>query len=314
MDCERKRAVIPARERLRLRRNKTAMYRSRVFKVPPVPNKFITSLARELAVSFVRVRKWVLGMTKKTENPVSPRRWLLENALALLAALAIVFALRSCLFEAFKIPSGSMMPALLIGDHVLVNKFAYGLKLPFTELARSGPTFITHASLPRRGDVIVFVFPKDETLFYIKRVVGLPGETVEVRNKELLIDGKPVMRKKLMRNEADKILNGIGDSRYSAANLEVYNEEFAKNPVNSHIILIDKSNYLGDKYGPVVVPQDSVFVLGDNRDFSNDSRFWGFVPVRNIRGRATAIWLSLWVNFIDNQISLRTERMGKLLD
>lgn len=267
---------------------------------------------------------------KKSNPRLSPRRWLLENALALLVALVILFSVRSSLFEAFKIPSGSMMPALLVGDHVLVNKFAYGLKVPFSELAQKGPRFLTQVSLPERGDIIVFVFPRDETLFYIKRVIGLPGDTVEVQNKELWINGKQMRRKKLVRNEADAILNGIGDQRYSAANLEVYTEELLRtqkvlppltlpklilpHSILPHPILVDKSNYLGDKFGPVVVPPEAVFVLGDNRDFSNDSRFWGFVPLKNIRGRATAIWLSLFVNYPENQISLRMDRIGKRLE
>src|SRR3954453_8562351 len=110
-------------------------------------------------------------------------RWFFENFASLALALLIVFMIRSSVIEAFKIPSGSMIPTLLIGDHIFVNKFAYGFKIPFSDLVTDHPVYVYRRDPPKRGDVIVFMYPKDESFYYIKRVIGVPGDTVEIRNK-----------------------------------------------------------------------------------------------------------------------------------
>jgi signal peptidase I len=193
----------------------------------------------------------------------SRSKWLLENVASLALALLIVFTIRSSIVEAFKIPSGSMIPTLLTGDHIFVNKFAYGLKVPFSDLFSDQPTFLIHRDPPKRGDIIVFKYPKDERVYFIKRVIGTPGDTIELRDKTLLINSKPIERA----------------------------------PVT----------------GPVTVPANSLFVMGDNRDFSNDSRFWGFVPLKNVKGKAMVIWLSLWVSISDGQFIFRPDRIGTVL-
>jgi signal peptidase I len=238
------------------------------------------------------------------------KKWFMENVVSLGLALLIVFMIRSSIVEAFKIPSGSMIPTLLIGDHIFVNKFAYGYKIPFSDLVTQSPIYIAKREPPKRGDIIVFMYPKDESYYYIKRVIGIPGDTVEVRNKVLYINQKPVPRDLAPGPETEKLFKSLDDPRYSMTSMEMYTEHLDQ---VDHSILLDKHNYMGETHGPTLVPADSLFVMGDNRDFSNDSRFWGFVPMRNVKGKAMFIWLSLWVSFTDSQLIFRPERIGTVL-
>jgi signal peptidase I len=241
---------------------------------------------------------------------LSRRKWIIENVTSLGLALLLVFMIRSSVIEAFKIPSGSMIPTLLIGDHIFVNKFAYGFKIPFSDLFTSSPIYVVKRDPPKRGDIIVFMYPKDESFYYIKRVVGIPGDTIEIKNKVLHINGQAVSREPLGAGDADKVFQSLDDPRYSRNNLELYKEHLDS---ADHVIMLDKNNFLGDSEGPRTVPADSLFVMGDNRDFSNDSRFWGFVPMRNVKGKAIVIWLSLWVSFSDSQLIFRPSRIGTVL-
>jgi signal peptidase I len=237
----------------------------------------------------------------------SRRQWIIENVTSLGLALLLVFMIRSSVIEAFKIPSGSMIPSLLVGDHIFVNKFAYGIKIPFSDLV-TDPIYVVKRAPPKRGDIIVFMYPKDESIYYIKRVIGIAGDKVEIRNKNLYINDQTVNRDPLSPADAEKILLALDDSKYSHTSLELYRERLDQ---ADHTIMLDKNNYLGDSYGPITVPADHLFVMGDNRDFSNDSRFWGFVPMKNVKGRAVIIWLSLW--FSDNQLTFRPSRIGTVL-
>lgn len=171
----------------------------------------------------------------------------------LVIAIILALFIRTFVVQAFKIPSGSMIPTLLIGDHILVNKFIYGVKLPFTDLV------VVPVSRPERGDVIVFRFPKDESKDFIKRVVGIPGDKIEVRDKVLYVNG-------IEQSEA----------------FTNYGADVVPSPMMS-----DR-----DTFGPVNVPEDSYFVMGDNRDHSLDSRFWGFVDFSKIKGEAFLIYWS----------------------
>jgi signal peptidase I len=240
----------------------------------------------------------------------SRRQWIIENVTSLGLALLIVFMIRSSVVEAFKIPSGSMIPTLLIGDHIFVNKFAYGFKIPFSDIVTDHPVYVVKRDPPQHGDIIVFMYPKDESIYYIKRVIGLPGDKIEVRNKVLYLNDKQVPRELVQGPAADKIFHSLDEPKYSASNLDLYTEHLDH---VDHPILLDKNNFMGESYGPVTVPPDSLFVMGDNRDFSNDSRFWGFVPMRNVKGRAFVIWLSLWMSFSDGQFMFRPDRIGTVL-
>ncbi|OFZ20227.1 MAG: signal peptidase I [Bdellovibrionales bacterium GWB1_55_8] len=235
---------------------------------------------------------------------------MIENVLSLGFALLIVFMIRSSVVEAFKIPSGSMIPTLLIGDHIFVNKFAYGFKVPFSDLATDRPIYVVDRAPPKRGDIIVFRYPKDESFYYIKRVIGVPGDRLEIREKSLYVNDQLVKRDVVVGPESDKIFKSLDDPRYSPSNLDLYVEHIDG---TDHLMMLDKNSFMGESHGPVTVPADSLFVMGDNRDFSNDSRFWGYVPYKNVKGKAIVIWLSLWVSFSDSQFVFRPDRIGTLL-
>lgn len=244
-------------------------------------------------------------------NPKSQRtRWLIENITSLGMALFIVFMIRSSVVEAFKIPSGSMIPTLLIGDHIFVNKFAYGFKIPFSDIVTDHPIYIVKREPPKRGDIIVFKYPRDESFYFIKRVIGVPGDTIEIRNKVLYINNKMIPRDLVNGSESENVFKKLDDPKYNSGNLDLYTEHLDS---ADHPILVDKNNYVGEMTEPVTVPPDSLFVMGDNRDFSNDSRFWGFVPMKNVKGKAMVIWLSLWINLSDGQFIFRPDRTGTVL-
>ena len=170
------------------------------------------------------------------------------------AAIAILLALfiRAFVVQAFKIPSGSMEPTLLVGDHILVNKFIYGIKIPYLQA-----TLIPICD-PGPGDIIVFIYPEDKSKDFIKRVIGIPGDKIQMQGKQVLVNGLPF------------------DDKYG-----FYDE---------------KTGGSSRSFGPVVVPKDHYFVMGDNRDHSLDSRFWGFVPSTAIKGKAFIIYWS-WPNW-----------------
>ncbi len=188
--------------------------------------------------------------------------------------LLVVLVLRSFLIEPFRIPSGSMEPTLYPGDFILVNKFSYGVHLPLLG------TKVLEVGEPERGDVIVFRYPRDPSLDYIKRVVGLPGDEIKILGQKLWVNGEPVIQKDL------GLYHGQ-DSRLEEKQATVRNESLGD---IEHIIAI--SNPEGHFRGTVHVPEGHYFAMGDNRDNSSDSRVWGFVPEENLVGRAFMIWMS----------------------
>jgi signal peptidase I len=221
-----------------------------------------------------------------------------------------VLIFRSVLFEPFKIPSGSMIPTLLIGDFILVNKFSYGLKVPFSDWF-TDPVYVTGPSLPERGDVIVFKYPKDTNLNYIKRVIGLPGDTVEVIDKVVYVNNKPIETEEI---EGKEIIEDM-DEKYKS-----YQFKFLKTKTGekTHISQVDTGNDYFANYYKFTVPKDNYFVMGDNRDFSADSRRWGTVPFSHIKGRAIMVWFSLsvpWPWSEDEQESwkFRPLRIGTII-
>jgi signal peptidase I len=194
------------------------------------------------------------------------REWIEAIVIAVILALTI----RTFVVQAFKIPSGSMETTLLVGDHLLVNKFIYGIKIPFTS------TRILTFKKPQRGDIIVFIYPEDRKKDFIKRVVGVEGDSVEIINKKVYVNGSQ------------------------------FNNPLA---TNSDDIIIPRGIQPRDNYGPVVVPRASLFVMGDNRDHSYDSRYWGFVKLEDVKGKAFIIYWS-WDRLESN---LRWERIGNLI-
>jgi signal peptidase I len=212
----------------------------------------------------------------------------------LIAAVVALF-IRQFIVEAFKIPSGSMIPTLTIGDHLLVNKFVYGPRIPFTD------SRIFTWKEPKRGDIIVFKYPENETKNFIKRVVGLPGDKIEIKNGKLFISDQPVPVTDRGVYEGDD--QGVSSPYYPKPRLL---EEQLGTVKHRILYLHDQSGY---DYGPVLVPKDSVFVMGDNRDNSQDSRVWGFVNFNKILGKALIIYWS-WDG--DGRW-LRWERIGNLI-
>ncbi len=209
------------------------------------------------------------SVTKKEEK-TKKKSGLRENIEAIIVAVILALFIRTFVVQAFKIPSGSMKETLKIGDHILVNKFLYGVKLPFIQKT------IIPVSEPDRGDIIVFEFPEDPDKDFIKRVVALEGDTVEVRNKKVYVNGKKVEGVHAIHTDPHTI-PGVMQPR--------------------------------DNFGPVTVPKDALFVMGDNRDHSYDSRFWGFVDLKAVKGKAFIIYWS-WDR---DEFGVRWSRIGKLL-
>jgi len=198
---------------------------------------------------------------------------------AICVAVVLALFIRTFVVQAFKIPSGSMLPTLLIGDHLLVNKFIYGIRVPFTG------KILVPIKTPDHGDVVVFRFPKDRSIDYIKRVVGTPGDTVEIKAKKVFINGKPI------------------DDKHAY--------------VSSTAVLNAKASPR-DNFGPIQVPEDRIFVMGDNRDNSYDSRFWGFVDQRDVLGKAFILYWSWDIKkplfSYERFSSIRLGRLANLID
>lgn len=208
---------------------------------------------------------------------------LVEYARSFFPVILVVLILRSFLVEPFRIPSGSMMPTLLKGDFILVNKFAYGIRLPVVD------SKILEIDEPERGDVIVFRYPEDPSIDYIKRVVGLPGDTISYFGKQLYINGELAPQTRLgpyTTTGEGRHMIGADRRREQLGDVE-------------HDILVMQGRR--SQEGEYVVPEGHYFVMGDNRDNSRDSRVWGFVPDENLVGKAFMIWMS-W-DGVNNAVS-----------
>ncbi len=226
-------------------------------------------------------------------------------AIAILVALTIRWAF----MEAYVIPSGSMLPTLLVNDHIFVNKMVYGVRVPFTEkwLYKSGD--------PQRGEVIVFKYPENEKIFYIKRVVGVPGDRIFYENGKLYINDKLVQRGEPtdLKDEFNWLRDKDLPQFLSKKDLAHWQEQLGEQKYSTLLI----KNSPARTFGPYQVPQDSYFVMGDNRDNSKDSRLWSpdktFVPRDNLIGRAMFVWLSCdetlpVVTFLCNPLTVRVKR------
>ena len=213
--------------------------------------------------------------------------WLNKQGKSFLPILLIVLFLRSFLAEPFRIPSGSMLPTLLIGDYILVNKYEYGIRLPITK------TKIFNLSEPKRGDVIVFRYPGNEDINFIKRVIGIPGDKIKYHNKQLYVNGVEYKKRK---QETHEYLSDFGRQE-----LEIFTENDNQKIYN---ILNDNMSPINDN--EFFVPENKYFVMGDNRDHSSDSRYWGFVPEKNLVGEAFLIWM----NFNSKNFSMKYNRIG----
>ena len=210
---------------------------------------------------------------KKITDKMKKKSTLREYAEALAIAILLALFIRTFVVQAFKIPSGSMKPTLLIGDHLLVNKFIYGIRIPVID------RFIIQFRKPMRGDIVVFKYPKDESKDYIKRVIGIEGDTIEIKRERLYINGE------IIKTEYAGKYND--ESMFQA---DKYEEFLGRG--KQYYILNDPNRYELSNYGPITVPEDSIFVMGDNRDNSQDSRYWRFVSLNKIKGKALIIYWS----------------------
>ncbi len=226
---------------------------------------------------------------KKRRAPDAKDPWWVEYGASFFPVILLVFVLRSFIVEPFKIPSGSMIPTLQIGDFILVNKFTYGIRLPVINKK------IISINEPKRGDVMVFRYPEDPSMDYIKRVVGIPGDKVSYQNKRLSINGQPVETRKMedylhperlyyskqfVEKQEGKDYRTLNDDDAPA-----YIPDPSRFPLRENCFY----NHAGVS---CTVPAGHYFMMGDNRDNSRDSRFWGFVPEENIVGKAFFVWLN----------------------
>ncbi len=218
----------------------------------------------------------------KRRRDLKEKSWFREYGESIIIAFIIAMIVRTFVIQAFKIPSGSMEPTLLVGDHLLVSKFSYGIRIPYRVFGiylPGGGTTLIPISSPKRGDVVVFVFPEDHSKDFIKRVIGLPGETIEIIGKKILVNGKPIQDPwGVYRGHPGGMIGKI----------------------QSH-------------FGPVKVPDNAYFMMGDNRNHSYDSRFWGFVDKRFIEGKALILYWS-WNHLAPDLLhKVRWNRIGKVI-
>ena len=230
------------------------------------------------------------GIPSESEQVVTILKeptWI-EYCKSFFPVILAVLLLRSFLVEPFRIPSGSMMPTLLTGDFILVNKFTYGIRLPVLN------TKVIDIGEPQRGDVTVFRYPKDPSVDYIKRVVGVPGDRISYYNKVLHINGKP----------AAQVPAGTYIGTGSGVSMSGASERIEQlGDLQHHILVMPRTPGLEAEY---IVPEGEYFVMGDNRDNSNDSRYWGTVPEKNLVGKAFRIWM----NWDSANGGVETDRIG----
>ncbi|MDQ5918011.1 MAG: signal peptidase [Pseudomonadota bacterium] len=226
---------------------------------------------------------------KPKRAPGGKDPWWVEYGSGFFPVILIVFVLRSFIVEPFKIPSGSMIPTLLVGDFILVNKYTYGIRLPVINKK------VINLNQPQRGDVMVFRYPDDPSLDYIKRVVGVPGDKVAYQNKRLTINGQRLELKKqddYLHSErlyySKQYTEKLGEVEH-----RILNDDDAPSFINDASLFPFRENCLYNNAGVIcTVPPGHYFMVGDNRDNSRDSRVWGFVPDENIVGKAFFIWFN----------------------
>ncbi|MFS2222020.1 signal peptidase I [Pantoea sp. B65] len=299
-------------------------------------DKFRLAPARRAKLAAVRAQTGN-AVDEKTLAKVAKQPGWVETAASVFPVLAVVFVVRSFVYEPFQIPSGSMMPTLLIGDFILVEKFAYGIKDPITQ------TTLIPTGQPKRGDIAVFKYPKDPSLDYIKRVVGLPGDRVsyDPDNKTVTINpacdqgqscssALPVTYSDVQPSDFIQTFSGFSGNESGNGFFEVPQGESMKGglrlatrketlgDVTHRILLVTEAQSQpgmyyrqpGQPQSTWVVPQGQYFMMGDNRDNSADSRYWGFVPERNLVGKATTIWMSFEKQEGEWPTGVRLSRIG----
>ena len=261
-----------------------------------LPQRYLAAEALEASVLKRQTELANMGLTQvdrdtgeaKTRLIMQP--WWLDWTAGLFPVIVVVFLLRSFLFEPFKIPSGSMIPTLLVNDLILVNKFHYGVRLPVINLK------VLNNNSPQRGDVMVFRYPPKPSLDYIKRVVGLPGDEVAYLNKKLTINGKPLTKTALpdfFDEDSMRYAKQFEEVTITNKRYRLLNDDDRPAFIPGTDDFPNKKNCRYSSEGVVcTVPEGQYFMMGDNRDNSLDSRYWGFVPEKNIVGKAFFVWMN----------------------
>jgi len=247
-------------------------------------------LARRAEIHKMGLESDVGNDLEETRARLLAQPWWLDWTAGLFPVIVIVFVLRSFLFEPFKIPSASMVPTLMVGDLILVNKYHYGIRLPV-----AGTKVIPNKD-PARGDVIVFHYPRDPRVDYIKRVIGLPGDEISYLNSQLRINGQPIAVQPLGDDydyDSNRYMTRFSEQLGPVTHkIQRYPQPREFNPAQVYDFPF-KDQCTHSPEGTVCkVPKGHYFVMGDNRDNSEDSRYWGFVPDENIVGRAFFVWMN----------------------
>ena len=265
-------------------------------------------------------------LDEETAALIAPEPSITETAKSIFPMIAAITIFRSFIFEPFQIPSGSMMPTLLVGDFILVQKYSYGIKDPIWR------SQLVDVDEPERGDIVVFKYPLDERVDYIKRTIGLPGDKIVYRNKHLYIQPKcaegVTQQGDLLCNEYNKIdMEILNSDEFKQGSMNLVRLEENLSTVNHNILINPQAPEMKGRYyqqpgtrsDEWVVPADHYFMMGDNRDNSQDSRFWGFVPKENLVGKAVFIWMSFEFengpdDFLPSWVptGVRFERLGNI--
>ena len=226
------------------------------------------------------------------------KKKLASNIISIVITLFAVFAFKSSVLGNYKIPTGSMEPTILIGDRVLASQISFSIRIPFSDTSLNG------FKAPSRGDVVVFEYPENRSIDYVKRVIGLPGDTIEINKGVLYINEEEVHDKK---ESWDKLNAG---EKFTTGKFELMLEDLQG---HNHYVM-KKNQYSHDQYGPVSVPEGMLFVMGDNRDDSHDSRAWGFLPVEYVRAKVLFAYFSLEKGEKKFFPAIRWDRMGKKIE
>lgn len=236
---------------------------------------------------------------------ISTKEKIMKEVRAYIFIILGVFGFKSTFLEPNHVPSGSMLPTIAIGDFILVNKMAYGLRVPFSDYF-SDSIYISQYAKPKRGEIVVFESPEPPHVLMVKRLIGEPGDEIEVIDNEVFINGK------LFKTETYKPPGAkeLFDDKFRPGALEFHKAKFDDKEVTITHSLAMAQHLNSDK---IKVPEDHYFMMGDNRDFSADSRVWGFVPFKSIRGRALFVWFSMVYPWSQEEFHFRPGRIGKSL-
>lgn len=240
--------------------------------------------------------------SSNSATKAKPEMFSYEGMKSLAILVAIIFAVRWSIASPYHVPTASMEPTIKVGDRLLANKLAYNLKVPFTDIV------VTSWGSPQRGDIIVFKYPRDPDIDYVKRVVGLPGDKIELIEDILFINGEEQAR--LSREDAREFLKDIHDN----PDHKLLFQENLKG--TNHWVMQNRAEFkqmIPRNWGPEIIPENSLFVMGDNRDNSTDSRMWGTVPLENVRGRAMFVIWSMHSTDASWLPEMRLARFGQTL-